>query len=121
MGGFSQIQSGRGSRIETRAATAEGGSSWPWLAGGAVAVLVAVVLAVALKRRRPVPVTVTPVGHTSPSVTRCEGHHYWQVDWDSAEPGPGGNVTHVHRCRRCGLEVRAADIGDAAARAEAPN
>jgi len=89
------------------------------MVNGAVDVLVAVVLAVALERRRPVPVTVTPVGHTSPSVTRCEGHHYWQVDWDSAEPGPGGNITHVHRCRRCGLEVRAADIGDAAAEAEA--
>jgi hypothetical protein len=102
------------------APAAEGGSSaWPWVAGAAAALLAAAAVAgaVALRRRRPVTVTVTPVGEAAPSIAPCEGHHYWQVDWDSAQHGPGGDVTYVHRCRRCGLEVRAADIGEAAAKA----
>ena len=48
---------------------------------------------------------------------RCEGFHYWEVDWDHPEPTPGGAVTYPHRCRRCGLEVHASDIGDAATKA----
>jgi hypothetical protein len=60
-------------------------------------------------------VTVTPVQAEAPRAKdRCAGHHYWRVDWDSARPGPGGTVTYIHHCRRCGLEVRASDIGDAA-------
>ena len=98
-----------------------GASAWPWIAatgGGAVVLAAAVYLALALQRRRPVTVSVTPVQAPSPQAKdRCAGHHYWHVDWSSAEPGPGGTVTYTHRCRRCGLEVRASDIGDAAAQA----
>ncbi len=92
------------------------GSWWPWLAAGAGALAV-VAAAFTLRRRRPVTVTVRPVRPVSLEVARCEGFHYWEVDWDHPEPGPGGTVAYPHRCRRCGLEVHASDIGDAAAKA----
>jgi hypothetical protein len=97
-------------------APAHHGSWWPWLAAGAGALVVAAG-AVALRRRRPVTVTVRPVLPLSPEAARCEGFHYWEVDWDHPERRPGGTVTYPHRCRRCGLEVHASDIGDAAAKA----
>ena len=50
-------------------------------------------------------------------VARCEGFFYWEVVWDHPEPGPAGTVAYPHRCRRCGLEVHASDIGDAATKA----
>ena len=97
-------------------APTHGGSWRPWLAAGGGA-LVAVTGVVALRRRRPVTVTVRPVRPVSAEAARCEGFHYWEVDWDHPEPTPGGAVTYPHRCRRCGLEVHASDIGDAAAQA----
>jgi len=109
------------SSTPTSTPEAQGASGWPWVAaatGGAVLLAGAFYLALALRRRRPVTVSVTPVQAPVPQATdRCAGHHYWQVDWRSAAPGPGGTVTYTHRCRHCGLEVRASDIGDAAAQA----
>jgi hypothetical protein len=109
----------RSAKPPLQPAAAHGGSPWPWVVGGAAVLLAtgAVAGALALRRRRPVTVAVTPVDETAPIVEPCDGHHYWQVDWDSAQPDPSGNVRYVHRCRRCGLEVRASDIGDAAAKA----
>jgi hypothetical protein len=94
--------------------------SWPWFAGGAATLLAAATAAaLVLRRRRPVTVTVTPLRSTAATARtdRCEGFHYWDVDWQHPEPGPGGSLTYPHRCRRCGLEVRAADIAEAAAKA----
>jgi hypothetical protein len=98
---------------------AHGGSAWPWVVGAALTLLAAAAVAgaVMLWRRRPVSVTVRPLDTPAPTVEPCAGHHYWEVDWDSARPDPGGDVSYVHRCRRCGLEVRAADIGEAATKA----
>jgi hypothetical protein len=96
-----------------------------------------------MRNRRPVTVTATPVPPPptpspeplTPAATlppspppaaagsgqgRCEGFHYWQVDWDRGEPGPDGPMTYPHRCRNCGVEVRATDIGDASAKAGIP-
>jgi hypothetical protein len=97
-------------------------SAWPWIgaaaAGAALLLAAAGYLALQLRRRRPVTVTVTPVEPTeAKAAARCAGHHYWQVDWSSAQTDPGGDVTYTHRCRRCGLEVSASDISDAAAKA----
>ena len=44
--------------------------------------------AVALRRRRPVTVTVRPVRPVSPEPARCEGFHYWEVDWEPPSPVP---------------------------------
>jgi hypothetical protein len=53
------------------------------------------------------------------ALERCEGFHYWQVDWERGELGPDGVLVYPHRCRSCGIEVKAADIGDAATKAAA--
>jgi hypothetical protein len=105
--------------VQPQPESAHGGSAWPWVAGAAATLLAAAAVAgvVILWRRRPVPVTVRPLYAPASMVEPCEGHHYWQVDWDSARPDASGDVSYVHRCRRCGFEVRAADIGEAAAKA----
>jgi hypothetical protein len=86
-----------------------------------------------LRQRRPVTVTVTPVpappapaapsalAPAEPALKRCEGFHYWQVDWDQGELGPDGVLVYPHVCRTCGVEVRAADISDATEKAAATN
>jgi len=96
------------------ATQAAAGSAWRWI-GAAAASLAAVAAGVALVRRRPVTVTVRPLAELT-TATRCEGFHYWDVDWQRPEPGPDGATTFPHCCRRCGVEVRAADISDAAAK-----
>ena len=102
-------------------------SLWEWLAIGLGALLLAgggYFFAV-LHRRRPVTVTVTPVPPAvtaaaqipaEPALELCAGHHYWRVDWDRGELGPDGLLLYPHRCRNCGIEVKATDIGDAAAK-----
>ena len=87
-----------------------------------------------MRQRRPVTVTATPVPpappaagppattqpqSTPPTPERCQGYHYWQADWMHGQVGPDGVLLYPHRCRNCGLEVRAADIGDAAQKAAA--
>ncbi len=109
-------------------AASKGGSSfWTWLAI-ALGVLVLAgggYYAAVLLRRRPVTAKFTPVeprpavAPPPPEPVRqlCEGFHYWQVDWDHGELGPDGVLSYPHRCRNCGVEVRATDINDAAAKA----
>ena len=77
------------------------------------------------RQRRPVTVAATPVppapptpASPPPAAEACAGFHYWQVDWDQGEAGPDGRMTYPHRCRNCGIEVRAHDIGEASALAE---
>jgi hypothetical protein len=90
-----------------------------------------------VRQRRPVTVTATPVppppataapAADSPAVAPppaapasgpCQGYHYWQVDWMHGQVGPDGVLRYPHRCRNCGVEVRAADIGEAAQKAAA--
>ena len=65
-----------------------------------------------LWRRRPATVTATPLApELAPA--RCEGLHYWDVDWQRPQAGANGAVVYPHRCRRCGVEVLAVDIADA--------
>jgi len=118
------------------AAPASSNSLYKWLAIG----LGALVLAgggyffAVMRQRRPLTVTATPVPPSAapapaaaappPAAApeRCEGYHYWQVDWERGETGPDGALVYPHRCRNCGIEVRAADIDDAAEKAAAlPN
>ena len=112
---------------------AKGGSGiWKWVA----IALAALVLggggyALALfRRRRPVTVTATPVAPPPAPLPEarpangdahaaCDGFHYWRVDWNDAELEDGA-LAYLHRCRRCGLEVRAANIGEASEKAGAP-
>jgi len=121
------------------AAPASSNSLYKWLAIG----LGALVLAgggyffAVMRQRRPVTVTATPVppsaapapapaaaaAAAAPSPAgapeRCQGYHYWQVDWEHGETDPEGKLVYPHRCRNCGIEVRAADIDDAAQKAAA--
>lgn len=94
---------------------------WQWVAIGLGALLLAAggYFFAVYRQRRPVTVSATPIPTptpvSQPTGARCEGFHYWQVDWDAAEPGPDGRMTYPHRCRNCGTEVRAHDIGEASA------
>ena len=118
------------------AAPASSSSLYKWIAIGLGALLLAgggYFFAV-VRQRRPVTVTATPVPPPPPAAgppatappppsepTRepCEGYHYWQVDWMHGQVGPDGVLVYPHRCRNCGIEVRAADIDDAAQKAAA--
>ena len=113
------------------AAPSSSNSLYKWIAIGLGALLLAgggYFFAV-MRQRRPVTVTATPVPPPSPAAgppvapeparERCEGYHYWQVDWEHGEAGPDGVLVYPHLCRNCGIEVRAADIGDAALKAGA--
>jgi hypothetical protein len=60
-----------------------------------------------------------PPAASAADADRCHGFHYWQVDWDRGEAGPDGRMTYPHRCRNCGIAVRATDIGDATDKAAA--
>jgi len=111
------------------AASKSSSKLWEYIAIGLGALLLAGggYFAAVFRQRRPVTVTATPVPAppaaapppAEPPAAHCEGFHYWQVDWDRPEAGPDGALTYPHRCRNCGLEVRATDIGDASARAAA--
>jgi len=116
------------------AAPSGSSSLYKWIAIGLGALLLAgggYFFAV-LRQRRPVTVTATPVPPppagappaaapppAAPTPERCQGYHYWQVDWEHGEMGPDGALVYPHRCRNCGIEVRAADIDDAAEKAAA--
>jgi hypothetical protein len=122
------------------AAPASSSSLYKWLAIGFGALLLAgggYFFAVQ-RQRRPVTVTATPVPPppppaappaagapaaapppVAPAGENCQGYHYWQVDWMKGQVGPDGVLMYPHRCRNCGIEVRAADIGDAAQKAAA--
>jgi hypothetical protein len=127
------------------AAPASSSSLYKWIAIGFGALLLAgggYFFAV-VRQRRPVTVTATPVPppppaagppavappavaepavaqpRAAPAGERCQGHHYWQVDWMQGQVGPDGVLRYPHRCRNCGIEVRAADIGEAAQKAAA--
>jgi hypothetical protein len=96
---------------ETPVAASGSGLSRPWIAAAVTALLAAVAGTLLVRRRRPVTVTVTPVALEP--VQPCEGYHYWDVDWQRPQPGVNGAAAYPHRCRRCGVEVLAADIADA--------
>ena len=112
------------------AAPASSSSLYKWIAIGFGALLLGgggYFFAV-VRQRRPVTVTATPVPSPSPAVgppavaseatrERCQGYHYWQADWMHGQVGPDGVLLYPHRCRNCGIEVRAADIDDAARKA----
>jgi hypothetical protein len=111
------------------AAPASNNSLYKWIAIGLGALLLGgggYFFAV-IRQRRPVTVTATPVPPlpaaapppAEPTRERCQGYHYWQVDWERGQAGPDGVLVYPHRCRNCGIEVRAADIGDAAQKAAA--
>jgi hypothetical protein len=119
------------------AASGGGSSLYKWLAIGFGALLLGgggYFFAV-VRQRRPVTVTATPVpsppsppaagppaaaaASAEPALAPCQGHHYWQADWMHGQLGPEGVLLYPHRCRNCGIEVRAADIGDAAKKAAA--
>ena len=122
------------------AAPASSSSLYKWLAIGFGALLLAgggYFFAV-VRQRRPVTVTATPVPPPPPAAgpaavagvavapppaaptgEQCQSYHYWQVDWMQGQVGPDGVLRYPHRCRNCGLEVRAADIGEAAQKAAA--
>jgi hypothetical protein len=115
------------------AAPASSSSLYKWIAIGFGALLLGgggYFFAV-VRQRRPVTVTATPVPTPplaadlpaaappppGPTGDRCQGYHYWQADWMHGQVGPDGVLLYPHRCRNCGIEVRAADIGDAAQKA----
>ena len=119
------------------AASGGGSSLYKWLAIGFGALLLGgggYFFAV-VRQRRPVTVTATPVSSPPPppaagppaaaapaaeqALEPCQGYHYWQADWMHGQLGPDGVLLYPHRCRNCGIEVRAADIGDAAKKAAA--
>jgi hypothetical protein len=94
-------------------AAARGASSRSrYVAGAVTALLGAAAGALLWRRRRPLTVTARPV---APELVpaRCEGFHYWDVDWQRPQRGANGAVVYPHRCRRCGVEVLAVDIADA--------
>ena len=114
------------------AASKSSSSLWEYVAIGLGALVLAAggYFFAVFRQRRPVTVAATPVPPPPPPAAappppppppaaaaaapeRCEGFHYWQVDWDRAETGLDGRVTYPHRCQRCGIEVRASDIADA--------
>ena len=115
------------------AAPASSSSLYKWIAIGFGALLLGgggYFFAV-VRQRRPVTVTATPVPPPPPAAgppaaapppsaltrDRCQGYHYWQADWMHGQVDPDGVLLYPHRCRNCGIEVRAADIGDAAQKA----
>jgi hypothetical protein len=118
------------------AASGGGSSLYKWLAIGFGALLLGgggYFFAV-IRQRRPVTVPATPVppappvagppeaassSASEPTLGPCQGYHYWQADWMHGQLGPDGVLLYPHRCRNCGIEVRAADIGDAAKKAAA--
>jgi len=51
----------------------------------------------------------------APAAPACD--HYWEVAYDRGELGADGVWRFPHRCRSCGLELMARDIGDASAQA----
>jgi hypothetical protein len=71
----------------------------------------------------PPPPTPAPPPAAAPQApaapARCQGFHYWRVDWEHGQPGPNGVVEYPHVCQSCGVAVRAADIGEAARKAAA--
>ena len=115
-------------------APASSSSLYKWIAIGFGALLLAgggYFFAI-VRQRRPVTVTATPVppppaagppavapSPSAPALEPCQGYHYWQVDWMQGQVGPDGVLRYPHRCRNCGIEVRAADIGEAAQKAAA--
>ena len=122
------------------AAPASSSSLYKWLAIGFGALLLAGAgyFFAVVRQRRPVTVTATPVPPpppaagppvvgspaaapppAAPASGPCQGYHYWQADWMHGQVGPDGVLLYPHRCRNCGIEVRAADIGDAAQKAAA--
>jgi hypothetical protein len=122
--------------------TASGGSSTPWaLIAAAVVIALLALLGLGwwLRRRGrsgppappPVPPVVEPPAAPEPRAPRpaaeevvarssavalppeCTNGHYWDVAYDQGQLGSDGVWRFPHRCRHCGRELLARDIGDA--------
>ena len=66
----------------------------------------------------PAPVTPPPPAPATTRNPECDPHHFWEVAYDRGQLGEDGVWRFPHRCRNCGLELLAADVGDAAAQAD---
>ena len=65
----------------------------------------------------PEPAPPKPAPAAVPAAPPAACDHYWEVAYDRGELGDDGVWRFPHRCRNCGLELLARDIGDASAQA----
>ena len=104
----------------TRAA-AQGSSSTPWAVIAAVAAA-ALLLALGLFqliRRRGGPMGPVAGAPATAAAVEPECEHDWEADFDRGHLAEDGVWRFPHRCRRCGLQVLAADAAAATAQADA--
>lgn len=66
----------------------------------------------------PVPAPAAETAEAEPAPAPApDCDHLWDVAYDKGQLGADGVWRFPHRCRTCGLEILAADVADAAARA----
>ena len=94
---------------------AKGSSSTPWAVIAAIAVggLLLALAVFQLVRRRGGPVARTAAAPVAAPAGAADCEHDWEADFDQGHLAEDGVWRFPHRCRRCGLQVLAADAAAA--------